>query len=205
MAISTQAQQDVGWSMGASRENKAGLLLATTRVLDHHRWFSGACRHHCKDEEGFVMGAVAQTLPTCGDAASRLVASAGRRKCCSAWHGHGWSRFGCCRWRALKGHRGILRGAFLGDSVGAPMAAPRSLPAGDRAKGLSADPAVLNLRSGYTLFDRSFSGVCKSFQTINMNKAGSAEGVLSVTRRLQAISGSHDRVGKPGAVEVTIM
>ena len=47
--------------------------------------------------------------------------------------------------RTLKGERGILRGAFLGDSVGAPMN-PRSLPAGDRAKGLSTDPAVLNLR-----------------------------------------------------------
>ena len=50
------------------------------------------------------------------------------------------------RKRALKGERGIFRGAFLGDSVGAPIAAPRSLPAGDRAKGLSADPAVLNLQ-----------------------------------------------------------
>ena len=50
-----------------------------------------------------------------------------------------------CQVRALKGERGILRGAFRGDAAGAPMR-PRSLPAGDRAKGLSAEPAVLNLR-----------------------------------------------------------
>ena len=47
--------------------------------------------------------------------------------------------------RTLNGERGILRGACLGDSVGAPSI-PRSLPAGDRAKGLSTEPALLNLR-----------------------------------------------------------